>query len=50
VLSQPLEVFALVGPLSLAELEDCLGALEVSLSEDEVRWLNLEGERVPAAR
>jgi 1-deoxyxylulose-5-phosphate synthase len=48
VLSQPLEVFALVGPLSVAELDDCLGALELELSQDEVGWLNLEGERVLA--
>jgi aryl-alcohol dehydrogenase-like predicted oxidoreductase len=48
VLSQPLEVFALVGPLSIAELEDCLGALEVELTPEDVGWLNLEGERVPA--
>jgi aryl-alcohol dehydrogenase-like predicted oxidoreductase len=50
VLHQPLEVFALIGPLSEGELEDCLGALEVSLTEDELSWLNLEGERAVAHR
>lgn len=43
VLHQPLDVFALIGPATVAELEDCLGALDVDLSPDEVAWLNLEG-------
>jgi aryl-alcohol dehydrogenase-like predicted oxidoreductase len=46
VLHQPLEVFALIGPLSIAELDDCLGALEVELTPAEVAWLSLERERV----
>jgi aryl-alcohol dehydrogenase-like predicted oxidoreductase len=41
VLHQPLEVYALIGPATVAELDDCLGALEVELSAEEVRWLNL---------
>jgi len=45
VLHQPLEVFALIGPATVAELDDSLGALDVELSADEVAWLNLEGER-----
>lgn len=51
VLHQPLEVYALIGPASVAELDDCLGALEVTLAPDELAWLNLEGERarVPVA-
>jgi aryl-alcohol dehydrogenase-like predicted oxidoreductase len=44
VLHQPLEVFALVGPATVSELEDCLGALDVDLSAEEVGWLNLIGE------
>src|SRR5262249_26234135 len=44
VLHQPLEAFALIGPLSEGELEDCLGAVEVSLTPEELAWLNLEGE------
>jgi aryl-alcohol dehydrogenase-like predicted oxidoreductase len=52
VLHQPLEVYALIGPATVAELDDCLAALEVELTPDEVAWLNLEGERVrtPVAR
>ena len=42
VLHSPLEVFALIGPATVAELDDCLGALDVELTPDEVAWLNLE--------
>lgn len=42
VLHQPLPVFALIGPRTTDELDDCLGALEVALTPDEVAWLNLE--------
>src|SRR3982075_1783020 len=35
VLHQPLEVFALIGPATIAELDDCLGALEVELTPAE---------------
>jgi 1-deoxyxylulose-5-phosphate synthase len=42
VLHSPLEVFALIGPATVAELDDCLGALDVDLTPDEVAWLNLE--------
>jgi aryl-alcohol dehydrogenase-like predicted oxidoreductase len=44
VLHQSLEVYALIGPATEAELEDCLGALAVELSPDELAWLNLAGE------
>jgi 1-deoxyxylulose-5-phosphate synthase len=51
VLYQPLDVFALIGPASVAELDDCLGALDVELSPAEVAWLNLEPRsRRPALR
>ncbi len=52
VLHQPLEIYALIGPATVDELDDCLAALEVELTPDEVAWLNLEGERVhvPLAR
>jgi aryl-alcohol dehydrogenase-like predicted oxidoreductase len=51
VLHQPLDVYALIGPATVAELDDCLGALDVELTPDEIAWLNLEGEgdRAPAA-
>jgi aryl-alcohol dehydrogenase-like predicted oxidoreductase len=50
VLHQPLEIYALIGPATVAELDDCLGALDVELSPDEVAWLNLQEDqsRVPA--
>jgi aryl-alcohol dehydrogenase-like predicted oxidoreductase len=51
-LRQPLELYALFGPATVGELADSLGALEVSLTPDEVAWLNLQGDRgkVLAAR
>jgi aryl-alcohol dehydrogenase-like predicted oxidoreductase len=42
VLHQPLNLYALIGPASVAELDNSLGALDVELSADEVAWLNLE--------
>lgn len=42
VLHQPLNVFPIVGPATVSELEDTLGAVEVRLSEEEASWLNLE--------
>jgi aryl-alcohol dehydrogenase-like predicted oxidoreductase len=49
---RPLDVYALFGPANAAELADCLGALTVELTPDEVGWLNLQGDRgrVLAAR
>ncbi len=40
VLCQPFPTHALIGPRSLAEFWSCLGALEIQLSSDELRWLN----------
>lgn len=42
VLHHPLNVFALIGPATVSELDDCLGALEVTLTPAEAAWLNLE--------
>lgn len=42
VLHQPFPTFAIIGPRAESELADCLGALAVSLTPDEVAWLNLE--------
>jgi aryl-alcohol dehydrogenase-like predicted oxidoreductase len=39
VLHQPFPVFPLVGPRTVEELNDTLGALNVSLTPEEVRWL-----------
>jgi aryl-alcohol dehydrogenase-like predicted oxidoreductase len=41
VLALPLNVYALVGPASTAELDDCLGALDVLLTTEEVAWLSV---------
>ena len=42
VLQQPFECFPLVGPRTLAEIRSTFRALEVKLSEEELRYLNLE--------
>ena len=42
VLSQPFPSFALIGPEKLHELTVSLAALDIELSPDEVKWLNLE--------
>jgi aryl-alcohol dehydrogenase-like predicted oxidoreductase len=49
VLHQPLEVYALIGPATTSELDDCLGALDVQLTPVEVAWLNLERSEVSVA-
>ena len=42
VLNQPFPTFALIGPRQLSETRTSLAALDVELSPDELRWLNLE--------
>jgi predicted dehydrogenase/aryl-alcohol dehydrogenase-like predicted oxidoreductase len=42
VLCQPFATFPLIGPRTLAELRTSLPALGVSLTAEEVKWLNLE--------
>jgi 1-deoxyxylulose-5-phosphate synthase len=42
VLAQPFPVVAIIGPHSVEHLRSSLGALDVVLSADEARWLNLE--------
>ena len=44
VLAQPFPIHALIGPRALSETRDSMAALEVTLSEDEVKWLNLEAD------
>lgn len=39
VLAQPFPVVPLIGPRTLAELEDSLSALEIELTPEDVRWL-----------
>jgi aryl-alcohol dehydrogenase-like predicted oxidoreductase len=40
VLGQDFPTFALIGPRSVAELDDSLGALDLQLSAEELRWLH----------
>lgn len=42
VLHQPFPTFPLIGPRTLAEFTSSLKALKVTLTPEEVRWLNLE--------
>ncbi|EST52924.1 aldo/keto reductase [Brevibacillus panacihumi W25] len=42
VLHQPFPTCAVIGPQTVAELRDCFTALQLSLSPDECKWLNLE--------
>lgn len=43
VLNQPFPTFALIGPRLLSEIRTSLPGLDVALTPDEVKWLNLEG-------
>jgi predicted dehydrogenase/aryl-alcohol dehydrogenase-like predicted oxidoreductase len=42
VLCQPFPSFALVGPRTIAETVSTLPALDITLTADQLRWLNLE--------
>jgi len=42
-------VYALIGPASVAELNNSLGALDVDLTPEELAWLNLEAAPAPTA-
>lgn len=44
VLAQPFPCFALIGPRALAETRSSMAALDLALTADERRWLNLEAE------
>jgi predicted dehydrogenase/aryl-alcohol dehydrogenase-like predicted oxidoreductase len=43
VLNQPFPTFPLIGPRTLEELRTSLPGLDIPLTVDEVKWLNLEG-------
>jgi predicted dehydrogenase/aryl-alcohol dehydrogenase-like predicted oxidoreductase len=43
VLNQPFPTFPLIGPRTLEELRTSLPGLDIPLTGDEVKWLNLEG-------
>jgi aryl-alcohol dehydrogenase-like predicted oxidoreductase len=47
VLSQPLDIHALVGAAKEEEIRENLHAFELDLSEEERAWLNLERETKP---
>jgi aryl-alcohol dehydrogenase-like predicted oxidoreductase len=49
VLHQPLNLYALIGPATVAEMDNSLGALDVQLSDDELTWLNLQKGATPIA-
>ena len=42
VLCQPFPTFALIGPATLAETRQSMEALELALTPEELKWLNLE--------
>jgi len=42
VLCQPFPTYALIGPQTIDELADSLRALDIELTPQEMRWLNLE--------
>jgi predicted dehydrogenase/aryl-alcohol dehydrogenase-like predicted oxidoreductase len=42
VLHQPFDVFPLIGPRTLDETRGSMAALEIKLTNQQVRWLNLE--------
>jgi 1-deoxyxylulose-5-phosphate synthase len=48
VLRQPFPTYAIIGPRTVDELLASVAALEIELSREEWRWLNLEAESVGA--
>ena len=42
VLCQPFPTFALIGPQTIDQTREAIPALNIALSNDEMRWLNLE--------
>jgi aryl-alcohol dehydrogenase-like predicted oxidoreductase len=47
VLKRPYPVYAIVGPRSIEELEECTAALRLDLSEAELAWLDLQTDACP---
>jgi 1-deoxyxylulose-5-phosphate synthase len=48
VLSQPFPTYAIIGPRTVEELHASVRALELELTEGQLRWLDLETESVAA--
>lgn len=44
VLHRPIMVVPIIGPRSVAELESCVHATSIALTDDEMKWLNLEAK------
>ena len=42
IYNQPFEVFALSSPVTVQQITENIEALDISLSEAEMKWLNLE--------
>jgi aryl-alcohol dehydrogenase-like predicted oxidoreductase len=47
VLHQPLPVYAVIGPRTVAELEENVRALDVRITDEDVAWLDLRSEEAP---
>ena len=43
-----MNLYALIGPATVSELNNSLGALDITLSEEELAWLNLQKEPIRA--
>ncbi|MBV8951277.1 MAG: aldo/keto reductase [Actinobacteria bacterium] len=43
VVARPYPVYAIVGPRSVEELDECTAALQLELSPEELEWLDLQG-------
>lgn len=48
VLQQPFPTYAIIGPRTVDELHGSVAALEIELTREEWRWLDLETDSVPA--
>lgn len=44
VLNQPLNIFALIGPRTVAEFAENMEALEIKLTAEELDWLDLKND------
>ena len=47
VLARPYPVYAIIGPRSVEELEECTAALQLDLSPQELAWLDLQSDDRP---
>ena len=46
IFNQPFEVFALSSPVTKEQIEQNVKAMDISLSTDEVKWMNLEENKI----